>query len=201
MSTVRHAFFAVSSLSLVSLAVACGGAIDSPRTETVDPATPAAPGSVKNGGVKGSNGTCSAAPRCDDGDTHVASSSDCAQDDARCYSRSTCGATIWCSGTSYCAGYPSCPAGYVEAPGGCTTKDCVTSSLCGATISCQRDLSLCDGLPECNPGDTKVSSSSQCLQDDATCYQRWTCGVNIWCTGPLPQDAGPDLPPPPPANP
>ena len=38
-------------------------------------------------------------PICDDGDTQVASASDCPQDDARCYSRSNgCGFTIWCTG-------------------------------------------------------------------------------------------------------
>lgn len=38
-------------------------------------------------------------PACDDGDTQVPSSSQCLQDDARCYSRSNaCGDTIWCTG-------------------------------------------------------------------------------------------------------
>jgi hypothetical protein len=201
MSSRRHAFFAFTSLSLVSFAVACGGAIDSPRSETVDPATPAASGSAKSGGVKGSNGECTAAPACDPGDTKVANESACAQDDATCYSRSTCGAKIRCSGGTTCAAVPSCPPDYIEAPNGCTNQDCIKSTVCGKTITCQRDLSQCDGYPVCNPGDTQVASSSQCLQDDATCYQRWACGSSIWCTGPLPQDAGLPPPPLPPMNP
>lgn len=37
-------------------------------------------------------------PICDAGDTQVASQSNCLQDDARCYSRTTCNYTIWCTG-------------------------------------------------------------------------------------------------------
>jgi hypothetical protein len=38
-------------------------------------------------------------PVCDDGDTQIASPSQCLQDDARCYSRANaCGYTIWCTG-------------------------------------------------------------------------------------------------------
>jgi|GEM_PF-3212756 len=201
MSPVRHAFFAVASLSLLSLVVACGGAIDKPRSESIDPTAPGSSGSSGGGNGGGSRpiGTCTAAPTCDLGDTRVSSESACLQDEAHCYDRTLCEQTIWCAGTAVCAGAPSCPLGYVEAPGGCTTKDCVQSTVCGSTIMCQRDLSQCDGYPSCNPGDTQVPSPSQCLQDDATCYQRYVCGTTIWCTGPLPQDAGgPDLPPPPP---
>jgi hypothetical protein len=37
-------------------------------------------------------------PICDQGDTQVKSQSDCMQDDAKCYSRTTCDYTIWCTG-------------------------------------------------------------------------------------------------------
>jgi hypothetical protein len=37
-------------------------------------------------------------PICDPGDTQVASQSECLQDDAKCYSRSSCNFTIWCTG-------------------------------------------------------------------------------------------------------
>ena len=193
MSPVRNAFFAVASLSLVSLAVACGGAIDSPLTQSVDPSPPGSSGSSgSSGGASGSVGTCTAAPSCDSGDTRVARESACPQD-APCYNRSLCGQTIWCSGTTYCAGIPYCPVGYVQVASCLSqgTGDCVKETVCGSTILCRRDLSQCDGLPSCNPGETQVASSSQCLQDDAVCYQASACGVSIWCTGPL-------LPPPPP---
>ena len=36
-------------------------------------------------------------PICDPGDTQVKSQKDCPQD-ASCYSRATCGVTIWCTG-------------------------------------------------------------------------------------------------------
>lgn len=47
----------------------------------------------------------------------------------------------------------------------------------------------CDGLPECDPGDHKVKSESECPQDDVKCYSRETCGVKIWCWGPVGQCA------------
>jgi len=38
------------------------------------------------------------APICDPGDKQVSSQSQCLQDDAKCYSRTTCNYTIWCTG-------------------------------------------------------------------------------------------------------
>lgn len=37
-------------------------------------------------------------PICDQGDTQVSSPSGCLQDDAKCYSRTSCDVTIWCTG-------------------------------------------------------------------------------------------------------
>ena len=88
----RDALFAVTSLSLVSLAVACG-AIDSPRSESVDGNLPGSSGAV-DGGSKGPVGTCTAAPACDKGDTRIPNKGACSQDQARCYDRKVCGQTI-----------------------------------------------------------------------------------------------------------
>jgi hypothetical protein len=44
------------------------------------------------------------------------------------------------------------------------------------------DTFQCEGFPACDDGDTQVPSSSDCLQDDATCYERTLCGTTIWCT-------------------
>jgi hypothetical protein len=196
----RHAFLAVASFSLVSLAVACGGAIDSPRADSVDPNT-STPGSSggSSGGPKSGGGvgaTCTAAPTCDPGDKRVASESACPQDTARCYDRSYCGQTIWCA-HPVCEGDPACPGDYVPVPSCQGSTDCIAQSVCGQVYYCARDLSLCDGYPACDPGDTQVPSPSQCLQDDAVCYQRSVCGSTIWCTGARPQDGGapPPLPP------
>jgi hypothetical protein len=65
----------------------------------------------------------------------------------------------------------------------CTSNsDCIDVTVCGSTIHCMKH---CEGpQPICDPGDTQVASPSQCLQDDAVCYSRATCGVAIWCTGP-----------------
>ncbi len=194
MSPVRHAFFAVTSLAIVTLAAACGGAIDSPRGDQIDPN---APGS--GGGAGGVVGTCTAAPSCDPGDSRVSSESACPLDQASCYDRTFCGQTIWCAHV-ICRGRPECADGYRRVPSCKGTADCVTTSGCGETVSCARLEAHCDGLPNCDPGDTQVASASQCLQDDATCYTRWACGTSIWCTGPN-TDAGPRLPPPPPAKP
>jgi hypothetical protein len=198
--TLRRSFI-FAPLLLVSALAACGGSIESPR-ENTDPTAPGgrSGGSPGSGGAGGGGNTCTAVPACDPGDAWVANASGCAKDDARCYSRSACGATIWCTGaTEQCAAYPSCPPDYVQVPSclGQGTPGCVKVTVCGATIACQPDTAQCDGYPNCNPGDTQVASSSQCLQDDAVCYQRTTCGVSIWCTGPSAPDAGP----PPPGKP
>jgi hypothetical protein len=204
MNLRRSSFFlALPFLSFASVLGACGGAIDSPRGESVDPNAPgsASPAGSSSGNAGGGGRICTAAPSCDPGDKTVASKSGCLQDDARCYQRSLCGQTITCTGpTAQCAAYPSCQPDWVEVPS-CpmngTTK-CVPVTRCGATIYCEPDASQCDGLPECNPGDTKIASPSQCLEDDAVCYQRTACGVSTWCTGPSAPDAGPPPPMKPP---
>jgi hypothetical protein len=195
--SLRRSFVLFAPLLSIA-AVACGGAIDSPRSETVDPATPGT-GPSRNGGGSGV-GTCTAAPSCNLGDTRVKGESACPQDDASCYSRSLCGQTIWCASTAQCAGYPSCNPDSVQVKSCSGSPDCTKVTVCGVTIFCEPDSSQCDGLPNCDPGDTQVASPSQCLQDDALCYQRTTCGVSIWCTGPSKPDAGPP-PPPQPGNP
>ena len=106
-----------------------------------------------------------------------------------------------------CEGEVSCGPSYKQVPWCSAGPNCDVSSFCGVMIYCQVDPSQCDGYPDCDPGHTKVASSSQCIQDDAVCYQRTTCGVTIWCTGPITTDAGsldasrPPPPPPPPPNP
>jgi hypothetical protein len=200
MRPARHAFFAVASLSLVSLVVACGGAIESPRSDDAGAGTPGSSGGIKGGGSSGTVGSCTLAPSCDSGDTRVPSESACPQDQANCYNRSACGETIWCAHT-VCEGDPSCPVGYVNVPSCQGSSDCVVTNVCGQPVYCSRDLVQCDGYPACDGGDTQVASPGQCIQDDATCYQRYACGYTIWCTGPLPPDAGVVPPPPPPALP
>lgn len=98
-----------------------------------------------------------------------------------------------------CEGDPACPVGYDHVPSCLSsgTPGCTHVIVCGVTIACEAQ---CDGYPSCDPGDTKVASQADCAQDDATCYPRSLCGITIWCTGPG-ADAGPRLPPPPPANP
>jgi len=171
----------------LSLVVACGGGIESKPDQAIQGNTPneAASSSQASGGAQGGSvGACRGIPSCDSGDEQVSGPSACLQDDARCYQRAVCGTSIWCTGstTEQCAAYPSCKPGYIEVPS-CTTKDCVSETVCGATIYCRPDAQ-CDGYPSCDPGHTKVASPAQCLQDDAVCYTRALCGVTIWCTGP-----------------
>jgi hypothetical protein len=128
---------------------------------------------------------CGAVPTCDLGDEEVASSSDCLQDDARCYSRTLCGATIWCTApASNCDAVPVCQPGYVEVKTCPADAPCSPVTVCGSTILCLR--SECPALPSCEPGDTKVPGPASCLQDDAACYARSACGMTIWCTGARP---------------
>jgi hypothetical protein len=98
-----------------------------------------------------------------------------------------------------CEGDPACPVGYDHVPSCLSsgTAGCTHVTVCGVTIACEAQ---CDGYPSCDPGDTKVASQADCAQDDATCYPRSLCGITIWCSG-TGADAGPRLPPPPPANP
>lgn len=190
----------VPVLSLFSLVAACGGGIESSKSEqgiegSSSGSSGGAGGGVGGGGRKGGGGgnNCTAAPACDPGDKSVSGPSACLQDDARCYERELCGANIWCTGPgAQCAAYPSCKNGMVEVTS-CTTKDCVSETLCGATIYCRLDAT-CDGYPSCDPGHTTVPSPAQCLQDDAVCYPRTLCGSTIWCTGAIPADGG-ALPP------
>jgi hypothetical protein len=188
MSLLRSCLLLVPALSVV---VACGGGIDTSKSEQgIAGSTPPAGSSSGTSPGKPIGGQCKALPTCDAGDDQVPGPSACLQDEARCYERERCGTKIWCTGggISTCAAYPSCDPGYIEVAS-CTTKDCVSETMCGATIYCRPDAQ-CDGYPSCDPGHTKVPSPAQCLQDDAVCYPRSLCGITIWCTGPTAADAG-----------
>lgn len=102
-----------------------------------------------------------------------------------------------------CEGTPYCNPGYTEVAFCSVGPSCMEMHVCSYSYYCLADTSQCNVYPECNAGDTQVATKSQCIQDDAACYSRTTCGVTIWCTGTPAADAGtPDAaPPPPPANP
>jgi hypothetical protein len=120
------------ALALASV-VACGGSVERVGDDEAEQPVKPAPPPVES---------CMAYPSCDQGDDQVASSSACLQDDARCYQRSMCNSTIWCTGPStvQCAAYPSCDTGdtQVKGPSGCLQDDakCYDRTLCGATIWC-----------------------------------------------------------------
>ncbi len=168
-----------------ALIVACGGTIDgeSPGDESTGTREEATRRSSSDGGGGGAEtDACTAAAVCDPSDEQVASESECASD-VSCYSRTVCGTTIWCASTgTQCAAVPTCPSGSIEVKDCPSNADCESVTVCGSTIQC---LKGCEGpQPICDAGDTQVSSSSACLQDDAVCYSRSTCGYTIWCTGP-----------------
>lgn len=172
---------------LVSTLAACGGhvtSVEQTPSEIVDGTRPAPspqPAPAPERPVQ-----CGAVPRCDEGDLEVASSSGCLQDDARCYSRSLCGATVWCTGqVDVCEAVPECQPGFVQVKTCPADASCFPVTLCGATIFC-KDSAQCAAVPSCDAGDTKISGPSACLQDDAACYERTVCGSTIWCTGPRP---------------
>lgn len=121
-------------------------------------------------------------PTCESTDAQIGSESECPQDGI-CYPRSMCEQTIWCiSAVVSCAAIPVCPDGSLEVKQCPASADCFSVTKCNATIQCQKG---CEGPPPiCDAGDTEVSGPSACLQDDAVCYSRSTCGVTIWCTGP-----------------
>lgn len=181
---LRTASLAVPFFSMLSLLVACGGSIDSGQSDSPLNGGGGGSSSGNAGGGGGGLGQCSAYPGCDTGDKEVSSPSACLQDDARCYDRTMCGATIWCTGpTAQCDGRPSCERGYTEVKSCPTDSDCKAMTTCGETIHCLRAVAQCTAYPSCAPGDTQVPSSSHCLQDDAVCYPSTLCGTTIWCTG------------------
>jgi len=61
-------------------------------------------------------------------------------------------------------------------------------ALCALVVSCasgpnpnrQRDASLSGQVKECRSGDAAITSASQCIADDAACYQLADAS---WCTG------------------
>jgi hypothetical protein len=129
---------------------------------------------------------CEAYPACNEGDMEVDSSTGCLQDDAVCYERELCGTTIWCTGPGYtqcmidedCAGGETCnTTDYCDAPIGNPGALVACTGRCEASVDCL-------AVPVCDEGDTEVASESECLQDDAVCYERTECSVTIWCTGP-----------------
>lgn len=140
-------------------------------------------GAVSGGSTSGGE-ACRAIPTCDEPDDEIVSGpSECLQDDARCYSRTKCDQTIWCTGSdAACKALPVCPPGSAEVAKCPPNADCSSVTLCGTTIYC---MGSCEGpQPICDPGDKQVSGPGACLQDDAVCYSRSTCGYTIWCTGP-----------------
>ncbi len=192
MTSLLRSFALVPFLGSLTLAVACGGSIETVPGNGSDPAgngnTSSSGGASSSGSSSGSRGgQCDGRPECDAGDTKYASQEDACKETAgsSCYSRAACGETVWCQHfEGQCAGYPSCPAGYDEVKACVPDTDCRHVTVCGATILCQAGPRPC-ATPLCDPGDTQVASSSDCLQDDARCYSRTSpCGATIWCTGP-----------------
>lgn len=58
----------------------------------------------------------------------------------------------------------------------------------GCEDSCVPEAT-CLAMPVCDDGETQVDSESDCLADDAVCYENSVCGSTIWCTGPSPTTA------------
>jgi len=173
---------------IVLALAACGGIVENKAPEGNAGPGPAQPGQVvpdqTEPGSGGGGGNCTAFPSCDGSDQRVASSAACPLDDARCYSKSLCGQTIWCAEpVANCLAMPTCAPGQQQVQTCPDAGVCTEVSLCGQTITCT-DTVQCAGYPSCDGGDTEVSDASACLQDDAACYQRSMCGATIWCTGP-----------------
>jgi hypothetical protein len=170
--------FAVTSLLALGL-VACGAVADPIASEAPELIVPAPDGADRV--------QCTGMPSCDPWDDVVVNQASCLQDDARCYARSMCGSTVWCTGRSPidCEAYPECPDGAVQVsscdPG---PNWCTSVTLCGTTIHCE-SFANCMAFPSCDEGDSVVPSESACLLDDARCYPRTMCGSTIWCSGPL----------------
>lgn len=181
-------------LLLPFVAVACGGSVEripDPNgaggdANGANASSSSSSGGGGAGGSGGAGGVCTMAPACNAGDETFASSDAACIEIAgmSCYERTACGSTIWCrhTDTDQCAAVPTCKPGWQEVKGCVPDSECEKVTVCGMSIICQN---ICEGpQPICDPGDTQVTSQSGCLQDDAKCYSRTTCGYTIWCTGP-----------------
>ncbi len=173
-------FLAATSFSVLA---ACGGHVASVEEAPNEAAsgTRPTPSTQHSQPAQG----CGAVPRCEEGDEEVSSASGCPQDDARCYSRSLCGLTVWCVGPELaCRAIPVCQGGFVEVKTCPTEASCVPVTVCGTTILCTAPA--CDpDVAACEAGEKQVSDLSACFQGDgASCYERTVCGATIWCTGP-----------------
>lgn len=179
----RFLSFSLPSLALLSVAAACGGATSTEVTSSAANTEP-------------DGGPC--VTTCKSGETQVADSSHCLQDDATCYSRTACGTTFWCTGTtSQCDGHPECKNGFTKVKGCRQNTECVKETACGESIFCEREIQ-CAGVPSCMPGDFAISGGT--CPTDVFCYSATECGVTILCIRPVPVDGGPKPPPPPPPD-
>jgi hypothetical protein len=168
--------------------VACGGSVERVPDPNGTGANAANGSSSSSSGGAGSGGdrVCTMAPACNQGDRSFASPDAACIEIAgvSCYERSACGSTVWCQHTEIdnCDAEPSCKPGWYQVKGCVPDSECEKVTVCGTSIICQY---VCEGpQPICDPGDTQVSSQSECLQDDAKCYSRTSCNFTIWCTGP-----------------
>jgi hypothetical protein len=169
-TNASFSLLASSAALFVTALVACGGDVVGDETMASN--------------LEG-EAVCTAYPSCDLDDLEVESASGCLQDDARCYERSMCGATIWCTGPAEvtCRALPVCQPGFTPVETCPQDASCVEETMCGQTITCM-DSVQCAGYPSCDGDDVEVEGPSGCLQDDAHCYERSMCGATIWCTGP-----------------
>lgn len=172
-------FFAVT---VPVFLVACGGSVDTvPSSNATN-----APSSSSSSSSGDQGAVLCKKPSCNAGDREFATSDAACQEIAgvSCYQRSACGTTMWCqhTDTDQCAAVPQCKSNWVEVKTCVPDAECEQVTVCGKTIICEY---ICEGpQPICDPGDTQVTSQSNCLQDDAKCYSRSSCNVTIWCTGP-----------------
>ena len=63
----------------------------------------------------------------------------------------------------------------------CLTLALLLGACAGGSGSSGDDFVPRGKILACKSGDTQIDSASQCLQDDAACYQK---ADGAWCTGP-----------------
>jgi len=83
-----------------------------------------------------------------------------------------------------CTAAPACDQQHTQVASGeeCPAGEtCYTREKCDVSILCYAPQT-CDAEPECKAGETKVASQTDCLQDDAVCYEVEACGNTAWCT-------------------
>lgn len=121
---------------------------------------------------------CMAMPVCNAGETQISGPDACPQG-ATCYSNQLCCSQIWCvvAESIACDAMPVCMAGETEVSPCPADASCVSRTLCGTSIVCQKPSSECSPASEYNR-EYVAESPEQCATLRYACDEGTTSFSN-----------------------